>query len=361
MKSPEHVCCRYRLTAYRRLLQNVRHSLDFSLWSGTWQSTVGARHSLRDADAVVVQRSLLPTADWLLVRQFARQLIFDFDDAIFYRDSYARQGIECSYKQRRFRRVVRSVDAVVAGNSFLAEEAARWTDPNKVHIIPTCVDLDRYPLAPHIASDKLRLVWIGSSSTLQGLETVRGYFRRIGKCLPHARLKLICDRDLAEAGMPTEFCAWSEATEAAELSAAEIGISWIPDDPWSRGKCGLKILQYMAAGLPVVANPVGVHPQLIEHGVSGFLATTADEWVDAVRTLARDPELRQRMGTAGRRKVEAKFSVHRGAMLWTNLLDSLAESARDQATLPSLFGFGNGHPTPFGGLLTGSPQPSFCY
>lgn len=324
VKDPEHVCARYRLTAFRARLAASGHALDYTPWTGKWTSTLAARHRLRAADAVVVQRSLLTGAHWHLVRRFSNQLIFDLDDAVFCRDSYARQGTDCAYKLRRFRRVARSVEAVVAGNAFLAEAAAHTARPERVHIIPTCVDVDRYHRAKHERTDRPRLVWIGSSSTLQGLETVRRTFAALGKAVPDARLKTICDRPFVDAGLPTDFVPWTDAGEAAELADAEIGISWIPDDPWSRGKCGLKLLQYMAAGLPVVTNPVGVHATIVDNGKTGFLATTPEEWIDAIRALARDAVLRRRMGEAARRKVEAEYSLQHGAKLWTNLLDEMS-------------------------------------
>jgi glycosyltransferase involved in cell wall biosynthesis len=323
VKDPQHVCARYRLTAFQAELEAAGHALDYTPWHGNWRSTLAARGRLRAADAVVVQRSLPIAPHWHLLRRFSPTLIFDFDDAVFCRDSYARQGTDCSYKLRRFRRVAGSCDAVVAGNSFLAEEAARTAKPERVHVVPTCVDVDKYTRARHERTDRPRLVWVGSSSTLQGLETVRRHFLEIGRAVPDARLKTICDRAFLESGLPTDFVPWNATREAADLADGEIGISWIPDDPWSRGKCGLKLLQYMAAGLPVVTNPVGVHAEIVEHGTTGFLATSADEWISAIRTLAADPELRRSMGEAGRRKVEACYSTRRGAQLWTKLLDGL--------------------------------------
>jgi glycosyltransferase involved in cell wall biosynthesis len=102
---------------------------------------------------------------------------------------------------------------------------------------------------------------------------------------------------------------WSEETEASDVSAGDAGISWMPDDVWSRGKCGLKVLQYQAAGLPVIANPVGIHSTLVEPGVTGFLASAPAEWLGAVRALAAEPALRRRMGEAARARVEAGYSV----------------------------------------------------
>ncbi len=87
----------------------------------------------------------------------------------------------------------------------------------------------------------------------------------------------------------------------------------MPDDLWSRGKCGLKVLQYQAAGLPVLANPVGVHPEMVRPGLDGFLPDTADDWVAAVRALALDPGARLRMGRAARASLERNYSVERWA------------------------------------------------
>jgi glycosyltransferase involved in cell wall biosynthesis len=137
------------------------------------------------------------------------------------------------------------------------------------------------------------------------------------------RLKLICDRFFRLPSLPIVETPWADETEAAEIAAADIGISWVPDDPWSRGKCGLKILQYMAAGLPVVANPVGVHPEMVRHGETGFLASSESDWAEAIRTLAADPALRCEMGAAGRKLVEERYSVEVGARLWLNLIDGL--------------------------------------
>jgi hypothetical protein len=98
-------------------------------------------------------------------------------------------------------------------------------------------------------------------------------------------------------------------SEARQLAAGQIGISWLPDDLWSRGKCGLKILQYQAAGLPVIANPVGCQSEMIRSGETGILASTPQEWADAVKLLAGEPELRRRMGNAGRRRVDTDYSL----------------------------------------------------
>jgi glycosyltransferase involved in cell wall biosynthesis len=237
------------------------------------------------------------------------------------RDSYAGKGFLSRKRLGRFRTIVRAAEAVIAGNSYLAEHATQ-AGARAAWVIPTCVDVRQYPLARH-DREGVELVWVGSSITLRGLEGITPILNAIGDQVPGVRLKLVCDRYFQPGRLPVDECPWAEATEAAEIAAADIGISWVPDDPWSRGKCGLKVLQYMAAGLPVVTNPVGVHVEMVRPGETGFLATTEAEWVEAVRTLAADPDLRRRMGAAGRKLVEDRYSVEAGAALWLNLIDGL--------------------------------------
>jgi glycosyltransferase involved in cell wall biosynthesis len=322
--SPGHVCCRYRVAAFRPFLERAGHSLELYPWPRSWWRQWRLPHDLRHADAVLVQRRLLPGWQLARLRRAVRFLLFDFDDAVFLRDSYSSRGLQSASRRRRFAAMVRAADAVVAGNAFLRDAALRWADPTRSHVIPTCVEPARYPLAAHAAkTDGVHLVWIGSSSTLRGLRAIQPILEEVGRRWPGLRLKLMCDRFLELRHLPVVACPWSEAGEATELAAADIGISWVPDDDWSRGKCGLKVLQYMAAGLPVVANPVGVQAELVRPGTTGFLADTTESWVAAIGLLARDPELRRRMGAAGRRLVEQEYSVRAGAERWLGLLTGL--------------------------------------
>jgi glycosyltransferase involved in cell wall biosynthesis len=145
--------------------------------------------------------------------------------------------------------------------------------------------------------------------------------------LPGLELRVICNRFPQLAGIPVVPRQWSAASEAFELADADIGISWLPDDPWSLGKCGLKVLQYMAAGLPVIANPVGMNREMVVHGETGYLASTPAEWSAAVARLAGSIELRQRMGEAGRDLVRQRFSVEHWAPRFAGLIDRLPQSA----------------------------------
>jgi len=324
VEHPDHVCCRYRLRAFQPLLENAGHRLDLRPFPRTWWEWLSIKQTLGSTDALIVQRRLLAAWQVRLLRRAAPCLLFDFDDAVFLRDSYSIRGIHSSRRARRFANIMRQADGVIAGNYFLRGQAAYWAKEARIHVIPTCVDPAKYPFARHERSGQgVELVWIGSSSTLQGLETIRPVLEEVGRSWPGLRLKLICDRFIELADLPINCCPWSEASEAAEIAAADIGVSWLPDDLWSRGKCGLKILQYMAAGLPVVANPVGVQAEMVVHGETGFLARSALEWSTAVGRLAHDPALRARLGKAGRVKLEKEFSVRHGAARWIEVLNSL--------------------------------------
>ncbi len=323
VEAVDHVCCRYRLAAFRAHFEAAGHSLELFPLP---QSLVGRLALGRDVasfDAVVLQRKLLPRVSVALLRRRVKRLIFDFDDAVWLRDSYSSKGFEDPRRARRFQATVRACDLVVAGNEYLAAEARKWVDSRRVTIIPTCVDVAKYPTVVPRHATGLQLVWVGSSSTLRGLEQFLPTLSAIGRAVPGTRLKLICDRFLELPELPVDRCLWNEATEPAEIASADVGIGWVPDDPWSRGKCGLKVLQYQAAGLPVVANPVGVQADFVRNGVTGFQATTTEEWVNAIRHLARE-SVRKQMGEAGRRQVEQGFSVEAGAAKWMDVLQLLA-------------------------------------
>ena len=323
-----HVCCRYRLRAFEPLLRAGGHEINYISLDSAWPLRPATWRALRHADAVILQRRLLSGWQRFLVRRCARRLFYDVDDALFLRDSFAARGLTSARRARRFDGLARQADIVVAGNAFLAARS-QSVGARHVAVLPTCVDPDRYPVAEHGRNaGGVQMVWIGSSSTLQGLERLSPILDRLGQTWVGLSLKLICDRFFHLPHLPVIPCPWQERREAGELAAADIGISYVPDDDWSRGKCGLKILQYMAAGLPVVANPVGVQREMIVDGETGFLVDTPAAWTEAVGRLLHDPDLRRRLGRAGRRRVETHYSVRVGAARWLDLLHDLEERKR---------------------------------
>lgn len=309
--SPEHVCCRYRIRAFTPALRRAGWALEYASIARGPIARVRQLRLTGEYDAVVLQRRLLPRWQIALLRRWARYIVFDFDDAVLFRDSYDHRGPSSPRRLARFTATVRAADVVIAGNDFLADCALRaGARPERVRVIPTCVDPSIYkPTGGSGRTDGLDLVWIGSSSTLQGLERQKPLWERMAREVPGLRMRVVCDRFPDLGAMPVVEVPWAEETEAASLTGGDAGVTWVPDDVWSRGKCGLKVLQYQAAGLPVLANPVGVHPEMVTPGKTGFLPKSPGEWAEAARTLAGEAALRRRMGAAARDSVEKNYAV----------------------------------------------------
>ncbi len=324
-----HVCARYRLAAFAPGLKDAGCTLTFKAIPRSPLLRLMLFAQLKPFDAVILQRMLLPSYQLNSLRRNSRRLFFDFDDAVFGHDSYNPRGIASTLREQRFAGVVAAADQIIAGNRFLKECAiARGARADSVHVMPTCVDPARYPSASHASHDShhhsketLTLVWIGSSGTLIGLERRRDLFEKLADRFPHLKMRIICDRFPDFARPPIDAITWREATEAAEIAQSDIGMTWLPDDQWSRGKCGLKVLQYYAAGLPVIANSIGVHTEMIEPGVTGILADTDQQWIDAICQLS-DPARRQRMGLAARKFVEERYSIEAHRHRFVDLLTS---------------------------------------
>lgn len=311
VEAPDHVCGRYRVSAYAPALAASGWTLVVEAIAAAPLARLRQFRRAGRFDAVLLQRKLLPGWQLNILRACSRRLIYDFDDAVLYRDSYDVRGPICRRRATRFGRTVQAADAVIAGNAFLSRCAVdQGARSDRVRVIPTCICTDDYPVRREDRRDgATRLVWIGSSSTLQGLEQRRSLLERLGREVPGLRLRVICDGFPDFDPLPVEDVRWSAAGEATDLAGGDVGVSFVPDDLWTRGKCGLKVLQYFAAGLPVVADPVGVHPEMIEPGVHGFLPRTDDEWIAAIRALVADRDLRRRMGMAARARVESSYSV----------------------------------------------------
>ncbi|MEO6436554.1 MAG: glycosyltransferase family 4 protein [Tepidisphaeraceae bacterium] len=308
---------RLRVDALRPLLAQRSFDLDVQVRP---RGLLDRRRLLKSAvryHAVLLQRKLLDPTDARLLRRAARRIFYDIDDAVMYHAH--RVGWFSQWRtNRRFEATTRILDHVVCGNEYLA--AMFRQRGRSVTVLPTCVDPDRYRVKELAAPTELvSLVWIGSHSTLPYLAEQMPAIREAAKRTP-IKLVVIADRAIDDAGVPLEHVSWSVETESESLSRGDIGIAPTPDDRWTRGKCGFKIIQYMAAGLPVIASPIGANAEIVRVNETGLLATTPMEWTDAIVRLAGDAELRQRMGRAGRERAEREYSLTRAADVWADLL-----------------------------------------
>jgi len=262
--------------------------------------------SARCFEGVLLHRKLLTAWDAFWLRRLAGTVIYDFDDAIMYSDR--QDGRICRIRSHRFRRAVALSRLVIAGNEYLAEHARRYNA--HVEILPTGLDVGAYPVpTPRAQDGTVRLVWIGGGRVLKHLRGIVPALEELGHRFPQVRLRIISSEFLSLQSMPVEQRPWSRETEVANLATSDIGLAPLADDPFARGKCGFKILQYQAAGLPVVASPIGVNERYVRNGATGFLVRDLSQWVDRVAALIEDPDLRTTLGRAGRRDVE-KFDVN---------------------------------------------------
>lgn len=257
----------------------------------------------RAADIVVVLRKTFPAPYLWLLRRASRRLVFDFDDAIFCNTD----GSASRTRMRRFAAMVSACDHILAGNQFLAANAKRFN--HAVTIIPTCLDTSRYAADFSKPADSIDLVWIGSRSTRKYLVEALPALRMAAARVPSLRLKIIADFDLPDADLPVLAVPWNVDTEARELGSAHIGIAPMADNDWTRGKCALKVLQYMASGLPVVSSAAGANAEIVIDGETGLLAGNDAAWANRIGELAGDPEMRDRMGSAGRQRATADYSI----------------------------------------------------
>jgi len=309
-ESTQHVCYRYRLRQFVPLL--ALHDIvlvPVALPQGVlrrWRQ-IG---SLNPAAVAVLQRRLLDAFSFRMLRRRFTRLVYDFDDAVNLRDKLRRGSHYCRRRAGRFRRTVAEADIVIAGNHYLAGLAYE-AGAERVTVIPTCVDVERYRLPPEpTTTDRpVRIVWIGSRSTLRYLEPLRPVFEWLARVASGWVLRIICNHFPDWPHVPIEKVRWSEQGEVRALMESDIGVAPLPDDPWTRGKCGLKLLQYMAAGLPVVASPVGVQRDLVLQDRTGFFARTKREWADALGYLMGAPEARRLLGMAGRARCESRYDI----------------------------------------------------
>jgi len=259
----------------------------------------------RAFDGVLLHRKTLTAWDAWAFRAAARRLIYDFDDAVMVQARSPDRPH--AGRLRRFRRTMARADLVIAGNRILAEHA-HAAGASHVEIVPTGLDVSRFAPKPMGAAERrVRLVWIGSASTLKQLEPFRPTFEALGQAVPGLVLRVIADADLHVPGLAVENVRWRLEDEARLLAESDVGIAPLPDTPFTRGKCGFKVLQYMAAGLPVVTSPVGVNAEYVRHGETGLWARGPEDWLGAVRQLAEDRALRERLGREGRRRAEREF------------------------------------------------------
>jgi glycosyltransferase involved in cell wall biosynthesis len=290
---------------------------------------------LRKADYVFIFRECSPIGppvfEWIIAKVLKKKIIYDFDDAIWLTDKINEGKIE---KIMRWRSKVSSICKwsykISCGNAYLADYAKQFN--NNVIINPTTIDTEQLHNPRLLAkfnslgsqeviqknNSSVVIGWTGSHSTLKYLESLEGVLGKIEAKFGQASFLVIADRKPKIKLDRLIFRPWNKNTEATDLFRLDIGIMPLPDDEWTKGKCGFKALQYMSLGIPAVASPVGVNTAIIDHGFNGFLAKTEKEWFDALVELIENKELREKFGAKAIETVEKRYSVNANKALFLN-------------------------------------------
>jgi glycosyltransferase involved in cell wall biosynthesis len=305
---------RLRLLQAVDFLKSRGHEVTVQEIGSGFYSRLGMLAEARKHDLVLLQKKLLQP--WLL-RMLARanpNLIFDCDDAIMFHELERGEPLRGDFF-RRFVLTAATARGVIVGNNYLADfaRAARsgsfsQNENRDVLVLPTAPRVADIPAKVYEKKDTVTVGWIGTKGNLRQLHHIADALRDAYVEVPGLRLKVVCDVNPEIHGLPVEFKHWSKNDEVVDLHSFDIGVMPLEDNLWTRGKGGYKLLQYLAAGVPAIASPVGINAEILRHGENGLLAKGSVEWCGALVNLARDASLRERLGQAGRRTVEEGYS-----------------------------------------------------
>lgn len=274
-------------------------------------------------DFIFIQREAFMTGTIYFEKQFAKSgtpVIFDFDDAIWTNDPSEHLGLLKRLKRPdKTSDIISIADKVVAGNKYLADYALKFN--KKVDIIPTTIETELYKPANKPESRDLTIGWTGSFSTIKHFEMIVPVLIQLKEKYSNIKFIVIGDSTYINESLDIEGISWKADTEVEDLQKIDIGIMPLPNEEWTRGKCGAKGLQYMGLGIPTIMSPVGVNTEIIEDGVNGFLADPDEEWIDKLSQLIESPELRKRLGNAGRATVVKHYSVEANKQKYLDLFE----------------------------------------
>lgn len=300
-KGDDNPSTRYRLEPLSARLEQLGHTVTFSSSELGAHGKAGLLSAASKSDVVIIQRKLFGGVFIRALRACCANIVFDFDDAVFAQSD----GSGSRTRERRFAATARQARMVWAGNEYLA--AAARAHGAEAHVLPTSVRADHYSLFER-KHERFTLVWIGSRSTSRYLESARPALEAVGRACD-VQLKVVGDFEIQFEHLPVIALPWSADTEAELLLRSHVGIAPMENNAWTRGKCALKVLQYMASGLPVVSSRVGANAEVVDEGRTGLFAETPEDWVAAITRLQAEPATCRAFGSAARAVVEGQYAT----------------------------------------------------
>jgi len=278
-------------------------------------------------DVIWVEKEIFPWIPYFIEQRLFPPnvpIIVDYDDAIFHRYDQSSNGIIRYIFSNKIDQVMRAADIVITGNDYLKVWAEKAGARRVIHL-PTVVDLKRYsPKYPNGNIEQTVVGWVGSPITAKYLESLGDIISSLSDS-KNIQFVAIGANHTQFNKLPIEKKEWSVKCEVSEIQKFDIGIMPIPDEPFERGKCAYKIIQYMACGIPVVASPVGMNSKVVKQGINGFLASTNREWASAIKELSSNPSLRKKLGDNGRNMVEEQYCLDKTAPILKGVLTGMIE------------------------------------
>ncbi len=264
-------------------------------------------------DAVYIQKDVLPSLYLMTLKMLNKNLIFDLDDAIYENHAtvkpspFGLDNLFFKLRKNNLIKTLRSAKTVTVTVPYLAEYVKKYNE--NVHVITGPINCSVYRPVPKKDSNKTVIGWIGSPVTAKYVRDILPAFAELEKKYSYIEFHIVGSKPFESDDLNIRFFDWSEEKEIGLLSQFDIGIMPLTDDKWSKGKGGLKILQYFAMGIPVVCSPVGINEELVTDGINGYHANTSDEWTDKLAKLIENKSLGEKFGEAGRKTVEEKFDL----------------------------------------------------
>ncbi len=273
-------------------------------------------------DIVFIQKKLFQPWEMFLMKWYAKYIIYDLDDAVMFKHKSILEG-QSPRRDRKFKSTVKQADLVIACNNYLKEQVL--PSNSNIVVLPPAVDLERFQPKQYSHQKTVTIGWIGSRSTIGYLHDLKPVLDTLGRRFNNIELKIVADRFIDCDYVPVVKIPWNLDTEISELQRFDIGLVPMPDDPWTRGKCGGKLIHYMAVGVPVICSPVGIYREIIQDGVNGYLASSNEEWFEKISFLIENPILRKKIGQKGRHTVLINHSVEVITPQFAQLLKTCAK------------------------------------
>lgn len=285
--------------------------------------------TIKSYDAIWIEKEIFPYSPAFaeqVLAFFGINYIVDYDDAIFHNYDLSKNKIIKFFLANKIDKVMKNASYVLAGNSYLAERA-RFAGAKRIQLLPTVVDHLRYQKSNQSIKDVLTVGWIGSPSTQKYIVDILPELLTVYQQHPFRLLLVGATRDIHKdlIGLDVDVRDWHEQTETELISIMDVGIMPLKDGPWEKGKCGYKLIQYMACGVSVVASDVGVNSEIIENETAGFLVKKDSDWSGVLLQLLGSTELRQRFGRAGRSIVKSKYSIQAQLPVLKHILTDLVK------------------------------------